>query len=117
MAFSILLRIFLEKYWLKGLNGDDYGNQISFSLKYKPSLVDFNTFKSTIKKYQSKVKCCSVMPQEDDNPYEYQPEEAITMQEYEHICSLIKESVAEDIGKEHIDCSSGACPVDFKSNK
>ena len=57
------------------------------------------------------------MPQEDRSSYEYLPEESVTKAEYEnfvrHITSLLK----EDVDKAHVECSSGACPIDFKKEK
>ena len=57
------------------------------------------------------------MPQTDaaNSAYEYLPEEPVTKARYEEITRAISEAVAEDIGREHLDCSSGACPIDFKT--
>jgi ribonucleotide reductase alpha subunit len=117
-----------EKYWIHGTdeNGvpvkDSYGNQISYTLKYKPEVVDFEHFKKMILKYQSQVRCCSVMPQSDTSSYEYQPEQPISSQDFLKIkeaiidAQLRKQSVIrEDIGREHVGCDNGACPVDFNS--
>ena len=116
-----------EKYWLFGGNPpatprvfDDnvpYGNQISYTLKYDPSKVGFKEFCDLYVKYQQTISCCSVMPQDDTSSYEYQPEESISLEEFERIKANIWAPVTEDIGKEHIDCANGACPVDFKANK
>jgi hypothetical protein len=56
------------------------------------------------------------MPQEDTTSYEYQPEEPISLQQLNDLITNIV-SIEEDIGKEHIDCSNGACPVDYKKSK
>jgi hypothetical protein len=106
-----------EKYWLKSGGDGDMDNQISYTLKYKPDEVSFEEFCDTIKTYQSNVKCCSVMPQEEIVAYEYQPEEPITKGKYEEIIRAIKKTQHEDVSKEHIDCSTGACPVDFNEEK
>lgn len=113
-----------EKYWIRGVMPDGkpvedvYGNQISYTLKYKPSLVDFDHFRKMIMKYQSQVRCCSVMPQEDVSSYEYQPEESIGAQEFSVIVKKIEHAaLKEDIGREHVGCDNGACPVDFNSGK
>lgn len=109
-----------EKYWLRGVdeNGNllekDTGNQISYTLKYNPEVVDFSSFKKTLRHYQPLVKCCSVMPQEKESSYEYLPEQSVTKAEYESIASKIKKMVIEDVALEHVDCASGACPVDFR---
>lgn len=108
-----------EKYWLRGVDENeevlekDTGNQISYTLKYFPNLVDFKYFSDILKENQSKVKCCSVMPQEDQSSYEYLPEEAVTKAEYENILQKIKQGMKEDVDKTHVDCAGGACPVDF----
>lgn len=112
-----------EKYWIVGTDEEgkplstDVGNQISYTLKYNPELVDFKHFRDMLKKHQGEIRCCSVMPQEDVASYEYQPEEALPKAEYEQIIRNIKrETVAhigEDVGKEHVGCDNGACPVDF----
>ena len=109
-----------EKYWIKGVNEDgslveeDYGNQISYTLKYSPDVVSLKDFKTALLQYQKEIKCCSVMPQSDVVSYEYQPEESITKGEYEQRLLEISNSLKEDIGIEHVDCSTGGCPVDFK---
>jgi hypothetical protein len=111
-----------EKYWIHGTdeNGepvkDNYGNQISYTLKYKPDLVSLENFQKMLLKYQSKVRCCSVMPQEDASAYEYQPEEQVSKKRFRDIVAKIS-AIAEDIGREHIDCATGACPIDFNEGE
>jgi ribonucleoside-triphosphate reductase (formate) len=64
------------------------------------------------------VRCCSVMPQSDTSAYEYQPEEMVEKSRYEMVCAAIKEDeMKEDIGLEHVDCDSGACPISFNENQ
>ncbi len=117
--------MFGEKYWINGTDKhgnpvtDHYGNQISYTLKYKPEIVSFDEFRDMMLKYQSQVRCCSVMPQSDVSSYEYQPEQGVTHQQYAAIMAKINlsESVSEDIGKEHVDCASGGCPVDFNTDE
>ncbi len=112
----------LEKYWIIGVDGkgqllSDNGNQVSYTLKYDPKRVDFDHFKQTLATNQGTIKACSVMPQTDlsEIAYEYLPEEPITKEEYDRICGeLREEAVAEEIGLEHVDCSTGACPIDFR---
>lgn len=110
----------LEKYWLRGVEEDgitplvETGNQVSYTLKYDPVVVDFATFRRTLLNGQSQIRCCSVMPQSDSSAYEYQPEEPTTRARYESIMSAIKDDATkEDIGFEHVDCGSGACPISF----
>lgn len=101
-----------EKYWINGLNNDlAYGNQISYTLKYKPS-ISYPHFRNMILKYQPLIRCCSVMPQSDTTSYEYQPEEPISDIEFDRLVSKII-PINEDVGQEHVMCESGACPIDF----
>ena len=83
------------------------------TLKYDPSKVDYNHFVEMMVKYQSKVRCCSVMPFVDTTAYEYQPEEPFgTVGRFFQVVSQIKDSAnLEDIDMEHLRCSGGACPL------
>jgi adenosylcobalamin-dependent ribonucleoside-triphosphate reductase len=113
----------LEKYWLTGVQEDgvtplpETGNQVSYTLKYNPEVVSFDEFMDTLIQGQFTVRCCSVMAQEDKSAYEYLPESPVTKHEYEAIAAEIDGAgVKEDVGLEHVDCASGACPVDFNKN-
>jgi ribonucleoside-triphosphate reductase (formate) len=109
----------LEKYWIIGVdengkvNKEDTGNQVSYTLKYDPKKVSYKEFSKMIGKYQSEIKCCSVMPQTDGTAYEYQPEQPVTSSEFMRVLDEIEkdESIAEDIDYEHLKCESGACPI------
>lgn len=109
-----------EKYWIHGVDDAgipltlNTGNQISYTLKYDPKVVDYAGFTKTLKEWQSKVKCCSIMPQEEKSSYEYLPEQPVTKAEYESVMNNIKRVLEEDVDFAHVDCSTGACPVDFK---
>jgi adenosylcobalamin-dependent ribonucleoside-triphosphate reductase len=105
-----------EKHWIIG-NGEDRGNQISYTLKYDPAVVDAKQFGEMIRKYQKTVRCCSVMPQEDKSSFEYLPEEGVDKVRYEEISRAIQNQLEEDISKEHLDCENGACPIDFRKDK
>ncbi len=111
-----------EKYWINGtdeegvLIEEKYGNQISYTLKYQPDTVDFKHFKDMLNKYQSQIRCCSVMPQTDTSAYEYQPEQSVTKAEYEGFCHAVQQAMEEDISREHVDCDGGACPIDFRDD-
>ncbi len=102
-----------EKYWI----GKERGNQISYTLKYNPDVVSYIDFKNTIQEHQRKVRCCAVMPQIDTTAFEYQPEEAVTIAEFQAARQAIKDAVAEDIGQEHVECDGGACPIDFNDDE
>lgn len=136
----------LEKYWIVGVDEQgnalpDTGNQVSYTLKYKPGVTSFDEYVEMVKKYQGLVKCCSVMPQQDTTAYEYQPEQPINTSEFEKIsreieqanreATLLVKSVAtakitddagnvvestesdngEDIDFEQLKCDTGACPI------
>ena len=110
--------ILLEKYWIVGVdeNGkslEDTGNQVSYTLKYDPKKVSFKHFKDMIRKYQSQIKCCSVMPQTDATAYEYQPEEPVTSVDFMKVVNEIQndEELQEDIDLDSLKCASGACPI------
>lgn len=112
-----------EKYWIHGTDEhgeplkNDMGNQISYTLKYQPAKVTYLQFKNIVQKHQKRVRCCSVMPQLDATAFEYQPEEAITSAEFQVVRQRISDAITEDVGKEHVDCESGACPVDFREDE
>jgi hypothetical protein len=109
-----------EKYWLIGVDrdgetvSDTYSGQISYTLKFKPEEVDYKHFREMLIRFQSQVKCCSVMPQVNNVAYEYLPEEAITKARYEEVAFQIQRSLAEDIGREHLECGTGGCPLDIR---
>ncbi|CAO3459569.1 hypothetical protein [Azospirillum argentinense] len=110
----------LETFWIRGVEEDltplavDTGNQVSYTAKYDPKTTSYADFMATMIDGQFDVRCCSVMPQSDATAYEYQPEQPVTKAEYELIREQIREVAAkEDIGFEHVDCGSGACPIDF----
>lgn len=102
-----------EKYWI----GEKLGNQISYTLKYDPQKVSYIDFKNTVQKHQRRVRCCSVMPQIAITAFEYQPEESVTIAEFEAIRQAISDVMAEDIGKEHVECEGGSCPIDFNDDE
>lgn len=114
----------MEKYWIRGVEEDgvtpleESGNQVSYTLKYDPQTVGYEDFRRTLIEGQSTIRCCSVMPQSDTSAYEYQPEQPLVKGEYEKIVSQLRleegKRQKEEVAFEHIDCASGACPVDFK---
>ncbi|CCG43353.1 putative ribonucleoside-triphosphate reductase (modular protein) [Magnetospirillum molischianum] len=113
----------LERFWIIGVKEDGFtplsetGNQVSYTLKYDPKVVSFEDFQRAIIEGQFTVRCCSVMPSVDMTAYEYQPEEPVTKAVYELISAAIRsgedQEVKEDVDFAHVDCASGACPVDF----
>jgi adenosylcobalamin-dependent ribonucleoside-triphosphate reductase len=113
----------LEKYWIQGVDEagrpllPDTGNQVSYTLKYDPAAVGFKAFRAAILERQPRVRCVSVMPQTDVTAYEYQPEEPISSGEYHRINEAVAQAgraTREEVAREHVDCASGACPIDFR---
>lgn len=108
-----------EKYWIHGTDAsgnpvaEKYGNQISYTLKYKPTVVSYKEFREMMLKYQSKIACCSVMPQTDTTAYEYQPEQPVTSDEFKAIVAKITKT-KEDVDFVHVSCAGGACPINFE---
>lgn len=120
----------LEKWWIDGhqeLVANDgmdvgsrhtFGNQVSYTLKYRPTVTSYEEFRRTLLDGQSTVKCCSVMPQTDSSAYEYQPEQPVTPEEFQALLAGIKdETMKQDIGFEHVDCGAGGCPIDWGTEK
>lgn len=111
----------LEKYWIVGVDETgkplkpDTGNQVSYTLKYDPEKVSYRKFSAMVKKYQSQIKTCSVMPKVDTTAYEYQPEEAVTANDFMKMIREISangdSTVLEDIDLEQLKCDTGACPI------
>src|ERR1035437_3073225 len=94
----------LEKYWIVGVNKEgkplrnDTGNQISYTLKFKKDKVSFEEYQEMLLKYQPLIKCCAVMPQQEETAYEYQPEEPVSRGRFMSIVEAIKDSrIKEDI--------------------
>lgn len=109
----------LEKYWVRGVDEDgnplpESGNQVSYTLKYDPEVVSFEDFLNTLIDGQFSIRCCSVMPQADVSGYEYQPEEPITHERFNELVAAIEGDHKEDVDFAHVDCSSGACPIDWE---
>ncbi|KAB7643727.1 ribonucleoside-diphosphate reductase [Polymorphobacter fuscus] len=108
----------LEAHYIRGTHADgaplpDTGNQVSYTLKYKPDETSFALFRETLLAMQSQVRACSVMPQEDGSAYEYLPEQAISKAEYEAFARAIDDAgLKETITDDQMGCASGACPVD-----
>ncbi len=103
----------LEKYWIHGVNQtEDTGNQVSYTLKYDPTMVSYEEYCEVILKNQSSVRCCAVMPQINDTEYEYIPEESISSGEFQRIDDAINgHHMQEEIDIHTLQCSSGSCPL------
>lgn len=97
--------------------GAAWGNQISYTLKYRPGETSYATFERSLRLNQPHVRCVSVMPEGDRASYEYLPEEQVSVAEYQQVMAAIHRDadLSEDVGLEHLDCASGACPISFTS--
>ena len=102
----------LETYWL-GAKG---GNQVSYTLKYDRAVVSFDEYVAVILENMPLVRAVSVMPNTDTSHYEYLPETAVSAEEFLRLVASI-ELANEEVDKVHLDCSSGACPIDFKQRE
>jgi len=90
-----------EKYWIIG-EGEDRGNQISYTLKYDPEKVDYKHFSDMLKQYQQQIKVCSVLPTADSSAYEYLPEQSVTKAEFESIAQAIQHDIEEDVDMDEL---------------
>ena len=103
----------LEKYWLGEGN-----NQVSYTMKFKQDNVTLDEFRETLLKYQSQIRCCSVMPEKGvdflRSQYEYLPEEEVSQEEFDSIVNHIKKKMESVISLEELQCSSGLCPLQLK---
>lgn len=98
----------IEKFWLGAR-----GNQCSYTLKYNPKKVDFEQFTGMMLQYQSTVRCCSVMAQDDDySAYAYVPEERINAAQYAELMSKIDSVQVEAYDEDALSCAGGACPIE-----
>lgn len=121
----------LEKYWIHGVKPaktnvssmnplhwiyepltTNTGNQVSYTLKYKPEITSYEAYKNAVLENQSTIRCASVMPQGDMTAYEYQPEEPISREEYLKLDKKINGGhIQEDIDMNTLQCASGSCPI------
>ena len=106
----------LEKYWLEGDTDQNYGSQISYTLKFDPNKITLQEFQNIIKEHQSKVRVCAIMPQEEQIAAEYQPEEPISAEEYERIKNKI-DGIAEEVSIENMKCNGGSCSLEYNEEK
>lgn len=99
----------LETFWL-GATG---GNQVSYTLKYDPKVVSFEAYENVIADNMPLIRAISVMPQANTSSYEYLPETPVSKEVFLLMAATIKGGMAEDVDRAHVDCASGACPIDF----
>jgi hypothetical protein len=99
----------LERHWI----GAERGNQVSYTLKLTTDRVDFETFRAVIRREQSRVRACAVLPSRPDSElgYEYLPEEEVTPERFDAIVTRIAEQAAETISLADLACANGVCPI------
>jgi len=99
----------LEEHWL----GYDRGNQISYTLKFPTHKYSLTQFRKIMLENQPFVRCCTILPSKTDAelPYEYLPEEDISLEFYEMLINRIRPGTSEDIDIERLRCDNGACPL------
>jgi adenosylcobalamin-dependent ribonucleoside-triphosphate reductase len=110
----------IEKYWL----GDQYGGQISYTLKFDPEEISYEKFKEDILTYHRDVKCCSWMFQSKTDianmltKYEYLPEEPIPYDRFSEIMVKVEANrnrkhseVHEQVDLALLECQNGYCPL------
>lgn len=99
--------LLLDYFWIGPNN-----NQISYTMKYDNAKINYNKFMQLILEWQSKVKCCAVMPFTDSSAYAYLPEEKINKTTYDQMMSQINRLQEEDYDESSVLCEGGACPVE-----
>ena len=127
----------LEKYWINGVENmfldededmmgkcfvplkSETGNQVSYTLKYNPKVVEYKDYSKILRKYQPLIRCCSVLPEADDMVFEYLPEQKVTRSYYNQLVRGIEyNGLKEDVDLVHVDCdSAGGCPINFEKDE
>ncbi len=101
----------IETFWM---GGPGKNNQVSYTLKYDPKIVSFNSFMQMVLDYQPRVRCCSVMPVTDISAYAYVPEDPIDAETYEAMMAKIDRAKEEAYDDASLECAGGACPIELK---
>jgi ribonucleoside-triphosphate reductase (formate) len=104
----------LEKHWL---GGPGKNNQVSYTLKYNPQRITQQQYSEIILNYQSSIRCCAIMPQEDNSAYIYTPEEEISEFEYDQYMSKIYQKETEAYDETSLECAGGSCPIEGNINQ
>ena len=101
----------LEYFWI-----GEFGNQVSYTLKYDPEKIDFENFRELILKYQPTIRCCAIMPQVNESAYAYTPEQKILKIKYDELMSKITPITYEGYTDADLNCEGGICPVEEDLN-
>lgn len=100
----------IEKHWF---GGPGKNAQVSYTGKYNPKKIDYLDFMQIIRKNQSTVRACSLMPQVDMSAYAYQPEERLTLKQYEKAMARITDKAQEEAYDDTLlSCEGGVCPIE-----
>ena len=87
---------------------------MSYTLKVFTDRHGIDSFRSIVREYQPKVRCCAVLPSRPDSElgYEYLPEEELPEEKFTEIVANISDpALHEMIDLVHLQCASGACPI------
>ena len=108
----------LERHWL---GADKRNNQVSYTLKYDTAKVSYPEFIDLLLEWQPRVRCCTVMAQDDwretEKKYSYIPEQPITREEYHRLMADIQPVEREGYGEDAMICEGGACPIEPDLNR
>jgi hypothetical protein len=94
----------------------DRGGQISYTIKYDKATLPLRKFREEIRLWQPDIKVASILPLTDQSAYEYLPEEPISAERYQELLAHIQDLEAAAIDIATLNCESGACPVDIRSD-
>lgn len=102
----------LEQSWL---GRDRRNGQIAYTLKWRKSEVPYEEYIAAILEYQPTIRCCSLMPEleQNESAYAYVPEEPISSDEYRRLVQGIQRLEVEMYAGDELLCASGACGVDY----
>lgn len=96
----------LEKHWLR----EGKGNQVSYTLKFSRE-ISFESYMAMLLQWQSKVRCCALMPSSDTSAYAYVPEESLSKYDYEDMVKQINLLPEEGYDESRLECEANVCPV------
>lgn len=113
----------LEYFWL----GEDFGAQVSYTLKYNPRKIGYEEFMKVIAENQPNIRCCTFATCSDDDEifdetrelienYGWVPEYPLTRGEYLAYTARIDVSEREEYDEATLNCETGFCAIDETIN-
>jgi hypothetical protein len=113
----------LEHFWL----GEEYGAQVSYTLKYNPRKISYDEFMRVIAEHQPYIRCCTFATCSDDDEilaetqelvenYGWVPEYPLTRQEYLEYTLRISVNEREEYDEASLNCETGFCAIDENIN-